>query len=323
MSDQSSQNDEIDLSVVFDKIKSIFKSILIGLVQIFQFFWNHKFRLLIVLIIGIGIQLMFSTQVDKIYKNEFLVKTNFGSTEYLYSKAEAINQKIKDKDTVFLSSIFGDEYERIEEVRVDPVVDIYSLVNRSQENKEIFELLLDEYDDISFIGNAINRGEYPTHKISLLVNGVSLNKVLSLELYNYLTNNPYYNDLKQLALNSYEEQLKQNKSIRSQIDSIIKDQKDIGVFPKTNDNAINFTGSQNLRELLSQKQELLDNDLRLKNNLSTNDQVLKIVDSNFGVLSEEDNRSNLIIPASLLFIYTLFFFFRFLKINILKVIKES
>jgi hypothetical protein len=152
MSEQTSQNasDEIDLGVVFEKIKSFFKSILIGIIQIFQFFWKHKVRLIILLIISISLQYVLYTQSEKVYTNEYLLRTNFDSTEYLYNKVNSLNTKLESEDTVFLKQVFGIHYNKVNELEVVPVIDVYNLVDKSENNKEIFELLLDEYGDISF-----------------------------------------------------------------------------------------------------------------------------------------------------------------------------
>ena len=314
MSEQTSQNasDEIDLGVVFEKIKSFFKSILIGIIQIFQFFWKHKLRLIILLAIGLGLQFLFLNQIEKIYSNEYLVRTNYDSTEYLYSKVNAINSKLKAEDSLFIKDVFGENYVRVKEVEVVPVIDVYELVNKSEENKEAFELLLDEFGDISFLEDEININEYPTHKIKIYIKGQADNEMISNRLYDHLASNPYYNELKIKTLESYKDQLEQNKTIRIQIDSIVKNQKG-NTLPKLDNNAINFSGSQDLNELLNQKQELLVKDLTLRNRLSSDNQVLKIIDSSFGVFSQERNQSYFIIPSIFLGIYSLFFFFKYLS----------
>jgi hypothetical protein len=324
MSEQTSQNasDEIDLGVVFEKIKSFFKSILIGIIQIFQFFWKHKIRLLILLFISISLQYALYTQSEKVYTNEYLLRTNYGSTEYVYKKINSINIQLEAKDSLYIQDIFGEHYDKVIEIEVFPVIDVYGLVNKSKENKETFELLLDEYGDISFLNNEINISEYTTHKIKIYIEGQAYNERISNRLYDYLASNLYYNELKTATLESYKEQLEQSKTIRSQIDSILKDQKG-NTFPKLDNNAINFSGSQDLNELLSRKQGLLTNDLSLRNRLSSNDEVLKIIDSSFGVFSEERNQSYLIIPSIFLGIYFLFFFFRYLSRRILSFVGKD
>jgi len=108
MSEQTSQNasDEIDLGVVFEKIKSFFKSILIGIIQIFQFFWKHKFVLAGLLVIGVGIQYYLKSTSESTFLNQFLVRTNYGSTEYVYSKVNSINSKLETGDSLYNKDIF-------------------------------------------------------------------------------------------------------------------------------------------------------------------------------------------------------------------------
>jgi hypothetical protein len=313
MSEQTSQNtsDEIDLGIIFEKLKSFFKSILIGIIQIFQFFWKHKFVLAGLLVIGVGLQLYLKSTTESTFSNQFLVRTNYGSTEYVYSKVNSINLKLEAGDSLYIKDIFGEHYDRVKEIEVIPVIDVYELVNKSEENKETFELLLDEFGDISFLEDEININEYSTHKIKIYIDGQADNERISNRLYEYLASNSYYNELKTATLESYKEQLEQNKSIRTQIDSILKDQKG-NTLPKLDNNAINFSGSQDLNELLSKKQGLLINDLSLRNRLSSNDEVLKIIDSSFGIYSEEQNSRNFIFPLSFFFIYCGVFFVKFL-----------
>ena len=313
MSEQTSQNtsDEIDLGVVFEKIKSFFKSILIGIIQIFQFSWKHKFALAGLLVIGVGIQLYLKSTTEATFLNQFLVRTNYGSTEYLYSKVNSINLKLEAEDSLYIQDIFGEHYDKVKEIEVVPVIDVYGLVNKSEQNKETFELLLDEYGDISFLSDEMNINEYAIHKIKIYIEGQTDNEMISNRLYRYLASNLYYNELKTTTLKSYKDQLEQNKTIRIQIDDILKDHKG-NTLPRLDNNAINFSGSQDLKELLSRKKELLLNDLSLKNRLSSNDEVLKIIDSSFGVYDTERTINFLIIPILLVGLYCFIFFVRYL-----------
>lgn len=310
-------SDEIDLRVIFDKLKSFFKSALKGIIMIFRFFWNHKIRLIILLLIGFSVQLLLLTKTEKIYNNEFLVKTNFGSTEYLYGKVQSVNAKIESNDSLFLKNVFGPDYDRVEELVVVPVTDVYNLVNKSEENNKLFKILIEEYDDFtSFTFSDINIREYPVHKIRIYIKGLKSNKEISDKSFAYLSDNSYYNEIKRIALDSYKQQLIQNEIIRSQIDSIVISQKNSQALPQFDNNSINFTGSQDIKELLSQKKGLLDDDKKLKNKISTNDEVIKTINSSYGILSEEYNSNYFAITYIIVGAYCLFFFFKFLNKNI-------
>jgi predicted transcriptional regulator len=172
---------------------------------------------------------------------------------------------------------------------------------------------------MSFLKEEININEYPTHKIKIYIKGLEDNESISTQAFNFLSNNSYFNELKETALKSYKVRLAENKVIRAQIDSIIREQKDNAV-PKLDNNAISFTGSQDLQELLSQKKDLLDDDLTLRNQLSTNSEILKTIDSTFGVLSKDRNLSPITIPLSIVGIYILFFFFKYSKKRVSRII---
>jgi hypothetical protein len=325
MSEQTSQNasDEIDLGVVFEKIKSFFKSILIGIIQIFQFFWNHKFVLAGLLVIGVGIQYYLKSTSESTFLNQFFVRTNYGSTEYVYSKVNSINSKLETGDSLYNKYIFGEYYDRVKEVEVVPVIDVYDLVNKSEQNKETFKLLLNEFGDISFLEDEININEYKTHKIKIYINGQANNEMISNLLYDHLASNTYYNELKVSTLENLGEQLIENKRIRQQIDSIVKENKTNIGFSNDEKNSINFSGSQNLRELLDQKRVLLRNDIQIQEQLSSEDEVLKIIDSSFGIYDAERTSSFLKIPIGLVGLYCLVFFFMYLKRSVDNFVKKD
>jgi hypothetical protein len=233
----------------------------------------------------------------------------------------SINSKLETGDSLYNKYIFGEYYDRVKEVEVVPVIDVYELVNKSKENKETFKLLLDEFGDISFLEDEININEYPTHKIKIYINEQADNEMISNRLYDHLASNSYYNELKTTTLESYKEQLEQSKTIRTQIDSILKDQKG-NTLPNLDNNAINFSGSQDLNELLSRKQELLINDLEVRNSLSSEDEVLKIIDSSFGIYDEERTRSYTILPIIFVGVYCLVFFIIYLNKRVKRFIED-
>lgn len=305
--------EEIDLGYLFERIKSLFKSILIGIVSIIQFFWKHKFRLIVILVVGLALHYLYSSFNKKVYSNEFLIKANFGSVEYLYSKVDYIDSKLKSNDTLFLKTVFGDNYERVREVNVEPVIDVYSLINKSEENKAAFELLFDEFGDFSFIEEDLNIREYPLHKIKVFIKGENNNDVISNNFYEFLASNPFYNELKKNLIENLHSQLLENKKIRAQIDSIVKEQNATFGFTPDENNSVNFSGSQDFRGLLNQKSNLLSIDLEIKDRIKSEDKVIKIVDTSFSVLSEELNFSKFLIPFVLVFVYCMFYFLKYIS----------
>ena len=305
-------NEEIDLGVLFDKIKFFLKSVLVGIAKVIQFFWKHKWRLIIVGVLGVFFHLLFVKVNKKTFENEFLVKANFNSVEYLYNKVKYIDAKLKSNDTIFLESVFGKDYKRVKEVSVEPVIDVYALVSKSEENKETFELLLNEFGNFKFIEEKLNINEYPTHRIKVLIKEESKNEVISSAFYNYIEENTFYNKLKANELKNISKQLTENQKIRKQIDSLIDNRDYTFDFHSKENNSINFSTSQDFNSLLQQKRSLLYQDLKLENELTEKNQVLKIIDASFAVLTKEHNPSKLIFSLLLILAYCTFFFFKFI-----------
>jgi hypothetical protein len=313
---QTQNTDEIDLSVFFKKIESFFKSILLGIIMFFRFLWKHKIRLLILLLIGIFLKLFITTQISRIYVSELLVRSNFGSTEYLYGKIKSINSKIDKEDTLYLKNVFGKNHHRVKELEVVPVIDVYHMMDNTDGKQELFKLLFEEFGDIAFLEEDINVNEYPNHKVRVFINGAEENKNIADALLIFLLDNSFYNDLKLNHLESYGEQLKENKIMRSQIDSIIEHRNN--KTPKPGNNAVNFEISQDLSLLLKQKQNILLNNLELKTALTSENEVIKVIASSYGLLSEKRNLIYTILPFILAAVYCLVYFSNYLVKRILR-----
>jgi hypothetical protein len=307
-----SSSDEIDLGVVFDKIKSFFKSILIGIVQIFQFFWNHKFVLLGLLVVGAIFGYYLESNTEKIYKNEIVLQPNFGSSDYLYSKVDVINAKIKTKDSIFLSTVFGDEWRKSWKIEIEPIVDIFELTSRDNKKyKETFELLLEESGKVSFIEEdpAITRA-YKHHKILFYNEGPNLGGILSNNLMSYLNDSDYYKSVQEVSLENTQDRIDQNLLSLAQIDTLVKSAS-VQNISKLDSEGISFNAAQNINELLARKRSLLIENRELFENLTSYQAISKLVNLETDIVYKDEilmKNKLLITPLFLILFYCLIFF---------------
>lgn len=299
-------NEEIDLGFLFEKIKSFFKSILVGLVRIIQFFWKHKFPLIGVGVVGIAVGLYMAKTSERIYLNELLVKPNYKSTQYLYDKVDAVNFKIDNKDSIFLKDIFGDYYNKVKGIEVEPIVDVYNLIGESKESRETFEEIFADNADEAFFEAEINKLAYTNHKVKLLLKGDEWNEKLSLAFLDHLNSNTFYNEQKDIILKKKAEILAENKFMRDQIDSIIKSVKKESMPAFTNE-GLSFSGSQNVTELIIKRANLLDDDLVLLSSLASDKKVVSLLAMNNGILNHSYNFAYRIIPVYFILVYCLIF----------------
>lgn len=303
--------EEIDLGVVFQKIKTFFKSILIGIIQIFQFFWKHKFILIGLLIFGAIVGYYLESNSEKIYKNEIIIQPNFGSVHYLYSKVEVISDKINTKDSVFLSSVFGNKWEKSWKIEIEPIVDVFEFTSRNnQEYKETFERLLDESGKLSFIEeDPIITKAYKYHKIKFFNKGQANGKKLSGHLLEFLNKNDYFISMKGVAIENAENRLNQNLLSINQIDTIIQSI-DSGKLNKFDSEGISFNAAQNMDDLIARKRLLLSENKTLNENLINFQEINRLVDIDVDILYKDEflmKNKAIIVPLFLILFYCLIF----------------
>lgn len=302
-------DDEIDLSVIFKAIQDFFKKILIGIINIFRFYWKHKFILLGLIILGVVLGYIWEKNIDKTYKNQLLVIPNFESANYLYNKIEALESKILDKDTLFLREVFGNKYEAVTTVAISPVIDIYNFVSLDESNQELFELLFEEEANIEFLEDPINSRNYKYHNIYLSVSGEDMHEEFSEKLIMYLNENSHLKSIQQITLESLNLQVEENKMIIAQIDSIISFSKNRRGLA-FQENQLNFNDNTGLNELLKMKRDLLYQDGKLKESIAEQSQIINLIDVNYKVIDKDNllKKSKLkLFPLIFVVLYSLVF----------------
>ena len=97
---KNSDNQEIDLFQISKKIGVFFENISTSIFRGFLFLKRNLIIISILFIIGVVLGL-YLDKTNKVYENKLYVQPNFGSVDYLYSKIELIDSKIRDNDTEF------------------------------------------------------------------------------------------------------------------------------------------------------------------------------------------------------------------------------
>ncbi|RRO22294.1 hypothetical protein [Flavobacteriaceae bacterium 14752] len=313
-SNQKPNDDEIDLGVVFKAIQVFFKKLLLGIINIFQFYYRHKFILIGLIVLGSFLGYFYEQTAEKTYTNDILVAPNYGSSDYLYTKIDAIDNKVAADDSLFLKGVFGKHYNKIKSLEIKPVADIYSFVSRNETHQDLFELLFEEEGNIEFIENPINSRNFKYHHIYLEIKGKEYHQELSNALLIFINNNTYYEDIKSLSLENLKLQLKENKEIIKQIDSIISTaQKEKPISLGSSE--LSFSDNSGLNDLLGKKKGLIEQQRDLQSAMVSQDETIKIVDVNYKVLDNEDfmkKEKTKLFPLLLIILYSMFFLIRYI-----------
>ncbi|MGV6827951.1 MAG: hypothetical protein ACWA45_00980 [Flavobacteriales bacterium] len=227
---EQNNTDEIDLGIVFNKIKQIYTNFLISIYKGIQFLIKHWWKILIVAIIGGVIGYFLEEKIEPNKETTIIVQNNFDSTNYVYDAIEQLNNKIKENDTTFLKEkgFYNAETELIE-IKIEPIVSIIELLEKSKDSYKTLEPLLNEIDfvDEPLISDVFIQ-EYKYHKINLITSSSTSNKIIE-KLINYLNNNDLLKNIREIVIKDTKEHIENiNKSIVL-IDEILK------TFPKQND----------------------------------------------------------------------------------------
>lgn len=302
-----SAEDEVDLGFIFTGIANFFKGVLTGLLNIFVFLYRKKIVLLVLLILGIALGFLWQNVSKKTYKSNFIVSTNYSSTDYLYNKIESVNLKLKQKDTLFLKSLFGTNSDVIIELEIEPIINIYGLINDDDANAELFELLSEDEDMMEFVKDPINSRNYKMHKINVIIEGANDHESISANLFDYINDNDYYNIEKEVEIEYAKQQIDQNGFVRQQIDTILKAL--LSSDTVSEKLSITLNDNKTIDDLLERKKVLLNSD-RFYNRIIKNDtEIVKIVDSNYtlkydaGILSTD---KKILVPFLLILVFLSF-----------------
>lgn len=317
-------SDEIDLGYLFNKISNLFRSLVKALFLVIAFFIKYIIVIIILILVGVAIGYYFDKNKEEVYNNEIIVIPNFDSADYLYSKINSVNAKIKDNDSDFLNKIFGNNFREVTGIEVEPIIDIYSFVAKTRENVEVFKILTAKQDIPDYIEDTQNNKYYKYHKITVIIKGKSESEKLVNLLMDFLNTNTHYLEYREVGAKDTEFQIKSYELMITQVDSILKTAADIELNNRTNQTSVLINDNSQINFLFQSKERYLTKLLELKLQNKDEDKVIKVVATNYNVIdSTKLHISNKIkYPFLLVIFFSLFFFIKY-SYKKLKIIAES
>ncbi len=219
----SSSADEIDLGQLFALISRGVHKVFLGLLKIFLFFKKNILILIGLVLVGLGIGYGLNQISETTKKTEVIVKPNFESKDYLYGIVSELQSKIKGKDNAFFTNLEID-LQNLEgfKIEIEPVqaksnVDL-------EESLKYLEYLGNLKDDNSIkevIKNEVLESSYVNHKISFYYKDEKLGQDAAKKIMNFINDNAYFKELKEIYLINSESQIKENEELIEQIDVLI------------------------------------------------------------------------------------------------------
>lgn len=308
----NSDNQEIDLSQISKKIGAFFEGIATKIFKVLFFVKKNILTLSILFVLGVGIGL-FLERKSKSYSNEIIVAPNFGSNDYLYSKIELINSKIKESDTLFLKNVIGIKNpKKFREIKVQPINDVYKFIDNKGGNFELIKLMAEDGDLKKIIEESTTSKNYPYHRIQFTTEELTSNEKTVKPLLDFLNNSDYYKIIQRENLNNIKIKIKENDSIINQIDGVLNSFSNAVNGSQRNEKLIYYNENTQLNDVIKSKNELVYEQGIHRLELVNLDKIVKENSYTLNLKKEKSvfGRLTFLIPFLFIFIYAFVRYFK-------------
>lgn len=299
-------SEEIDLGYLLRKSNDFFKSIVRGFFLILDFFRKYFIIVIILLLVGFGYGYYKDSIFIEDYKNEVIVIPNFGSVDYLYDKVDAVNAKLRARDTVFLDEALGSNFKAFRGVEIEPIADIYNFVSQSRENIDIFRIIADKQNFSEYLEDISTSKYFKYHRLNLTINGTEDSEAIVENFIAFLNQNDHYQNYQKIFQETKDYEVREYYIMIAQVDSLIK----AATRNNATSTSVEVNNSSNQHLLIDRKQDLLDNLYKIKMEQADYSVPIKTVNVDYNLKTKRFlSLSNKIkYPLLLVFLFSMVFF---------------
>lgn len=302
---QSNDGQQIDLGNIFIFIKRIVKN-LVNIFYDFISFFMRKILVFLVLTV-VGVVLGYFLEKEKTYRHEIIVTPNYTSVDYLYSKIELINSRIKDGDTAFLKNTVGIKLPRkFGKITIKPISDVYKFIITNPQNFELIKLFSEDSDAKKIVEDEITSKNYPFHLLSFTTKGLTDESKTILPLLNYLNNSNFYKKIQEENIKNVHIKMAQNDSIINQINGFLNSFKNTSNGNQRSSNLVYYNENTQLNDIIKTKEALIKENGNFKVELVSLDKIIKENSIIANIKEESLFSAKVILP---LFLYLCFILF--------------
>lgn len=254
---------------MFEPFKRFFKRFLYQLIRfIKKYFW-----VLIGLFILGAVLGFLQMKYEKNFESSLIVTPNFKSNEYLYDKINVLDSKLKLKDVQFIKQLKLQHPEVITEIKIEPIVDIYSFVEYRDDKFKMVELMAEDSNVNKVIEDPNTSTFYDYHKIILKSKG-EISQADFQAIMTYLNDSEYYNKRKVLYTENVTKEIEQHKTSIELINQLLANSN-----VSTNNNVLVQNNNQ-LGDVIRYKSNLLISIQNLSLDLENFSSVVKLIAKN-------------------------------------------
>lgn len=307
MNQESKNNEysEIDLAEIPKRIGGFFNVIYnkwIGLL----FFIIKKAKIIVPLfILGFALGIYLDSKPAS-YKHEVIVYPNFESIDYLYSKVEYINSRIKLGDTLFLKELNIHKKLKLSSIKIIPISDPFLMVTEKKEYLDLVKLLIDGSDMDKLLASEIMTRKFKSHKIEFITKEKIESENLMIEnVLNYLNQNEYFESKRKQEVENIQSSLAEYKVMNEQADEVLKSINNRNSSMQKNDQISINNEYISYNEVLKVKEEMIENKNKMAIDLVMYDKTIKDIITAKNLVGNKHFKgfSKFVIPFLFIFLY--------------------
>lgn len=304
MSEQQSV-EEIDLGYLVKKFKQTSKNLVKLVFSVLAFYIKFWIVILVLILAGVAFGFYLDSDSKKEYENHGIVIPNFESVDYLYNNIESFNDKIRNKDSIFLKKILSEDYKAIKKIEIEPISDMYNMMTKSREQIDVFRILFQNQEVDKFFDDISNSKYFKYHKIKIVTRGENESKEVIAKIIEYWNNNEIYDKYRSIYQENAVFQVEEYKKMNSQIDSLLASV--VRGNQKEHSSGVIISENSNLFALFDRKEKFMDELLEVQKNQADYTDVVRLVSMDYS--KEIQHFSNKIkYPIILVFLFSLVFF---------------
>jgi hypothetical protein len=304
------EDQEIDLTQISKKIGRLFEWINTFLFKCIQFFVKNAIVILILLVIGVGLGFYLDV-TKKTYDHQIIVTPNFESTDYLYSKIDLIESKIKERDTVFLKEIVGiKKPKEILKIEIKPITDVYKFIENKTENFELIKLMAEGGDIKKILEDNLTSKNYSLHTITFKTKKQTDLTESVQPILNYLNETDYYKKIQKETVNNIQVKMIQNDTIISQINGVLNGFSNMVNGAQKSDKLVYYNENTQLNDVIKTKETLINEQGIHRVELVGLDKIIK---DNSSTLNIENTNS---VNGKLKLVFPILFLLSFILISL-------
>ena len=304
---EQNNNKEIDLTEISRHMKRYYARVGDSFFNSILFVQRNIILFAIIIVFGVGLG-YFLDKGSKSYSHKIFVIPNFGSVDYVYNEVEHIDKKIGEGDVKYLKSIGIHSPKKLGTIKIEPVIDIYSFLDNTEQDQanrrlELFELIAEQGDVKKVLEEDVTSKNYKTHLITIRTSSPVAPKEIIEPLLEHLNANKYFKQIQKEYVANTDIKLAANEQMIRQIDSVVNNFNKAGSSKSAG--LMYYNDNTQLNELFKVKNTFVLEQQKIRINKLNYDYIVKqtSVVSNTLNVGATTGRMKFIVPLFFIFVF--------------------